>query len=105
MPSPTGTSPAPAPSQRRRPHSPHSRARCDIRVRDDPLESLRGLSDALHDNFTYSPGSTSVISPIDHILETGQGVCQDYAHVMIAIARSWGIPTRYVSGYLHVSGR
>ncbi len=78
--------------------------RCGIRVQDDPLESLRCLSDALHDNFTYSPGSTSVISPIDHILETGRGVCQDYAHVMIAIARSWGIPTRYVSGYLHVTG-
>lgn len=78
--------------------------RFGIRVRDDPLESLRGLSDALHDNFTYSPGSTSVISPVDHILETGHGVCQDYAHVMIAIARSWGIPTRYVSGYLHVTG-
>ena len=78
--------------------------RCGIRVRDDPLESLRRLSDALHYGFTYSPGSTSVISPIDHILETGHGVCQDYAHVMIAIARSWGIPTRYVSGYLHVTG-
>ena len=45
-----------------------------------------------------------MISTIDHILETGQGVCQDYAHVMIAIARCWGIPTRYVSGYLHVTG-
>ena len=78
--------------------------RCGIRVRDDPLESLRRLSDALHHTFTYSPGSTSVISPIDHILETGHGVCQDYAHVMIAVARSWGIPTRYVSGYLHVTG-
>ena len=78
--------------------------RCGIRVRDDPLESLRRLSDTLHHTFTYSPGSTSVISPIDHILETGHGVCQDYAHVMIAVARSWGIPTRYVSGYLHVTG-
>ncbi|MCY3959240.1 MAG: transglutaminase family protein [Chloroflexi bacterium] len=71
---------------------------------DDPLTSLRRLTDTLHRRFTYSPGSTSVISPIDHILETGHGVCQDYAHVMIAIARSWGIPTRYVSGYLHVTG-
>ena len=46
------------------------------------------------------PGSTTAVSPIDHILETGEGVCQDYAHVMIAIARSWGVPTRYVSGYV-----
>ena len=71
---------------------------------DDPLTSLRRLSDVLHDSFTYCPGSTSVISTVEHILETGHGVCQDYAHVMIAIARSWGIPTRYVSGYLHVTG-
>ena len=78
--------------------------RLDIRPRDDPLTSLRRLTDTLHRSFTYSPGSTSVISPIDHILETGHGVCQDYAHVMIAVARSWDIPTRYVSGYLHVTG-
>ena len=78
--------------------------RLDIRAGGDPLESLLRLSDTLHCAFAYSPGSTSVISTIDHILETGQGVCQDYAHVMIAIARCWGIPTRYVSGYLHVTG-
>ncbi len=78
--------------------------RTGIRPGADPLESLRRLSDTLHDCLTYSPGSTSVISPIDHTLETGRGVCQDYAHVMAAIARSWGIPTRYVSGYLHVTG-
>ena len=78
--------------------------RLDIRPLDDPLTSLRRLTETLHQSFTYTPGSTSVISPIDHILETGHGVCQDYAHVMIAIARSWGIPTRYVSGYLHVTG-
>ena len=78
--------------------------RLDIRPLDDPLASLRLLTDTLYQSFTYRPGSTSVISPIDHILETGHGVCQDYAHVMIAIARSWEIPTRYVSGYLHVTG-
>ncbi len=66
-----------------------------------PWQSLRRLSDALGDAFTYTPGSTAVDSPIDHILQTRAGVCQDYAHVMIAIARSWGIPSRYVSGYVH----
>jgi transglutaminase-like putative cysteine protease len=71
----------------------------------DPLESLLRLSDILHHSFQYVPGSTSVVSPIEHILESRQGVCQDYAHVMIAIARSWGIPARYVSGYLYVDGQ
>jgi transglutaminase-like putative cysteine protease len=70
----------------------------------DPLRALVELSDTLHSSFEYVPGSTSVISPIDHILESGQGVCQDYAHVMIAVARAWGVPTRYVSGYFHVAG-
>lgn len=68
---------------------------------DDPLESLLQLSHALHHCLHYIPGSTSAESPVEHILETGRGVCQDYTHLMLAIARSWGIPARYVSGYLH----
>ena len=68
----------------------------------DPLADLVELASTLNDNFDYVAGSTSVDSPIDEILATRRGVCQDYAHVMIAIARSWGVPTRYVSGYLHV---
>ena len=70
----------------------------------DPLDSLLRLSDTLHRSFDYVPGSTSAVSPIEHILESGRGVCQDYAHVMIAIARSWGVPARYVSGYLQSDG-
>ena len=50
-----------------------------------------------------SRGVTSAVSPIEHILESGRGVCQDYAHVMIAVARSWGVPARYVSGYMYVT--
>ena len=73
----------------------------DLRPGDDPLESILRLSDTLNRCFEYVPGSTSVISPIEHILKTRQGGCQDYVHVMIAIARSWGIPARYVSGYLY----
>ena len=71
----------------------------------DPLESLLRLSDTLHHRLHYIPGATSVESPVDHVLRTDRGVCQDYAHVMIAIARSWSIPARYVSGYLHVTGQ
>ena len=71
---------------------------------DDPLGSVAALSDAVHAAFTYAPGATTAESPIEHILESRCGVCQDYAHVLIAIARSWGVPARYVSGYLHVTG-
>ncbi len=72
---------------------------------DDPLEGLLRLSRRLHRSFSYVPGSTSAASPIDDILQSGRGVCQDYAHVMIAVARSWGIPSRYVSGYLSETGQ
>ena len=70
----------------------------------DVLKSIRALRSALHAAFEYAPGSTAVDSPIEHILETGRGVCQDYAHVMISILRGWGIPARYVSGYLGPDG-
>ena len=77
----------------------------DIERGADPLSSLLDLSARLHRVFQYDPGSTAVDSPMDHILETGRGVCQDYTHVMLAIARSWGIPGRYVSGYIHREGK
>ena len=75
-----------------------------IKMERDPLESVRNLRSALYRLFEYAPGSTTVDSPIDQILETGRGVCQDYAHVMISVLRSWGVPARYVSGYLGPDG-
>ena len=72
-----------------------------IRRGAGPFATLVETASALHRAIRYESGSTRVDSPIEHVLETGRGVCQDYAHVMIAIARSWGIPSRYVSGYLH----
>ena len=76
-----------------------------IAAGDDPLASLLRLSDTLHDSFEFAPGSTSAASPIEETLASRKGVCQDYAHVMIAIARSWHIPARYVSGYLYVESQ
>lgn len=76
-----------------------------FRPEDGPMESLVRLSDGIRERFEYEPGSTAADSPIEHLLESGRGVCQDYAHLMIAIARSWGLPSRYVSGYLHNTGR
>jgi transglutaminase-like putative cysteine protease len=67
----------------------------------DPLTALHALSKTIYDTFDYELGITEVHSPIDHALLARRGVCQDFAHIMIAIARGWGIPTRYVSGYLY----
>ena len=68
--------------------------------RDDPLSLLRDLNAHLYDIFEYAPDITEVDSPIDVVLEARKGVCQDYAHVLLALVRPLGIPCRYVSGYL-----
>jgi transglutaminase-like putative cysteine protease len=67
---------------------------------DDPLCTVQGLMADVHRTFEYSPRSTRVDSPIDDVLSARRGVCQDFAHVMIALVRRLGIPCRYVSGYL-----
>ena len=72
-----------------------------IKQQDDPLSSLKHLNHQLFSLFRYSPKSTNTHSPIEDILSSHRGVCQDYSHVMITIARLWGIAARYVSGYLY----
>lgn len=67
----------------------------------DPLTALIALNGTIFSAFAYESGVTQVHSPIDHALSGGRGVCQDFTHIMIAIARSWKIPARYVSGYLY----
>ena len=76
-------------------------AELDIRRRDDPLTVLRQMNMAIYEAFDYMPESTDVDSPIDEALEKRRGVCQDLAHIMIALMRGLGIPSRYVSGYLY----
>lgn len=73
----------------------------DLRRKADPLSLLRKLNDQLYAWFDYAPKSTHVDSPIDMAIRARQGVCQDFAHIMIALLRSIGIPSRYVSGYLY----
>ena len=64
------------------------------------LARLHQLMDIIHDKMTFSVGSTNIYTSAEEALESGQGVCQDYAHVFIAAARALQIPARYVSGYL-----
>jgi transglutaminase-like putative cysteine protease len=71
--------------------------------RDDPLMLVRELNQKLFDYFEYVPRSTRVDSPIDEAIVNGKGVCQDFAHTMIALLRHVRIPARYVSGYLYRS--
>jgi transglutaminase-like putative cysteine protease len=63
------------------------------------LSSLVELSHAIADVVRYRKGSTDVSTTALQAFEAGAGVCQDQAHVMVAVCRSLGIPARYVSGY------
>jgi transglutaminase-like putative cysteine protease len=67
----------------------------------DPMSALKRLAGVIYGAFDYEVGVTQVHSPIEAALDAKRGVCQDFAHIMIAIARSWGVPARYVSGYLY----
>ncbi len=71
--------------------------------RDDPLLLVHELNQRLFEYFEYVPRSTRVDSPIDEAILSRKGVCQDFAHTMIALLRHVGIPARYVSGYLYRS--
>lgn len=64
------------------------------------LECAESLMHKLHDEMTYAPGETTVSTSLLDVLDTRRGVCQDYAHLMIACLRSRGLAARYVSGYL-----
>jgi transglutaminase-like putative cysteine protease len=59
------------------------------------------VAETIRGRFEYARDVTDATSPIDHLLAHGKGVCQDFTHLMIAILRSFGVPARYVSGYIH----
>src|SRR6266702_696758 len=55
----------------------------------------------IHANFRYAPDSTTVNTHMNDVLQQRQGVCQDFAHVMLGMCRALKIPARYVSGYIY----
>lgn len=64
------------------------------------LEAVSSLSSRIHRDFRFDPKATSVATPVEDVLKGRKGVCQDFAHLMLACLRSVGLPGRYVSGYL-----
>jgi transglutaminase-like putative cysteine protease len=60
----------------------------------------RAASSLVHRRFRYEKGATHVHSSIQDAMATGAGVCQDFAHLLLALLRMRGLPGRYVSGYL-----
>jgi transglutaminase-like putative cysteine protease len=75
----------------------------DVVRRDDPLMLVHEINQRLFNYFDYVPRSTRVDSPIDEAILSGKGVCQDFAHTMLALLRHVRVPARYVSGYLYRS--
>jgi transglutaminase-like putative cysteine protease len=66
------------------------------------LACAEALMQKLHRELTYAPGETSIATPLTEVLKNRRGVCQDFAHLMIACLRSKGLSARYVSGYIRL---
>lgn len=66
----------------------------------DWLEAVEDLMHRIHEEFEFDPGATTVSTKVEEVLQQRRGVCQDFAHLMLACLRSHGLPARYVSGYL-----
>ena len=64
------------------------------------LQSILELTSRLHRDFVYDNRATTVNTPVTDVFRLKRGVCQDFAHLQIAMLRAVGIPCRYVSGYL-----
>ncbi|MEA2688406.1 MAG: hypothetical protein QOD51_1013 [Candidatus Eremiobacteraeota bacterium] len=71
---------------------------------DDLVEWFRGASKTIHDGFVYETGTTTIYATVEEACALRRGVCQDFAHVLIALCRRMGVAARYVSGYIHSGG-
>lgn len=69
-------------------------------VGDTDLARMHQLMAEIHERVEYRPGETGTETTAEQALQKGSGVCQDHAHILIAAARTLGLPARYVSGYL-----
>lgn len=67
------------------------------------LEAARELASRIKADFEYHPGATDISTPLDEVFKGKAGVCQDFAHVMIASLRAHGLAAGYVSGYIRTT--
>lgn len=66
---------------------------------EEPYSTADTVAKTIYQDFKYDPDATHVQTTINEMLSIKRGVCQDFAHLMIAVLRFKGIPARYVSGY------
>ena len=75
-----------------------------ISRRPDTLgAALPRLNEAVHDSFAYTKGATDNSTPLEQIWKHRKGVCQDFAHVILSVLRTSGLPARYVCGYIEAA--
>jgi transglutaminase-like putative cysteine protease len=67
-------------------------------------EAVESLSQAIYAKFKYQPGATEVKTPLSTVWKKREGVCQDFAHIMLSVLRTAGLPARYVCGYIETDG-
>jgi transglutaminase-like putative cysteine protease len=70
----------------------------------DAFEVVRSMTEMIYRDFAYRQNVTDVNTSIERIVEERQGVCQDFAHLLIGLCRAIDIPSRYASGYIVVNG-
>lgn len=66
----------------------------------DWFEAVTDLTSRIHADFEFDPEATTVSTSVDEVIAQRRGVCQDFAHLMLACLRAHGLPARYTSGYL-----
>jgi transglutaminase-like putative cysteine protease len=64
------------------------------------LEAIGDLMGRIFHDFDFVPGATTIATPLSEVLQERRGVCQDFAHFMLACVRSQGLAARYISGYI-----
>jgi transglutaminase-like putative cysteine protease len=64
------------------------------------FEAIHDLITRIYTDYTFTPGFTTVSTPLSVVMQEKKGVCQDFAHLAISCIHSMGLPARYVSGYL-----
>lgn len=69
-----------------------------------PVEKASVIMHEVYQAFIYTPGATTIRTTAEEALALGKGVCQDYAHVMLAVCRHLGVPARYIAGMLGGEG-
>ncbi len=67
---------------------------------DDSFEAIRRMTELIYREFKYQSGVTDVTTSIEQIVAGRQGVCQDFAHLLLGLCRAIDIPARYASGYI-----